>query len=116
MSGRAPPRGPRALVGSVLHSLPAATASSSSQSPTKRVGATPPTGPRSLINGTAKSSNLSISPVNLKGGNSLINGHEPLAGASNAGLDSNIFSRPKHTGKSTESGWLNASAVSILQH
>lgn len=70
MSGKAPPTGPRALLGSMAASSVASSSSSStshqgSQSlqPTrpqaatvtlaqnKRIGATPPTGPRSLING-----------------------------------------------------------------
>jgi histone-lysine N-methyltransferase SETD1 len=71
MSGKAPPRGPRALLGSLPQLQQNQTASSSSQStnpppqpqtpqssptalsatPVKRIGAVPPTGPRSLTNG-----------------------------------------------------------------
>ncbi|KIO11457.1 hypothetical protein M404DRAFT_20137 [Pisolithus tinctorius Marx 270] len=56
MSGKAPPKGPRAL----LSSLPAASSSAStstvasSTSPgtaSSKIGAPPPTGPRSLLNG-----------------------------------------------------------------
>lgn len=73
MSGKAPPTGPRALLGSLQQHQQYQTASSSSQplnpplppqpqtpqsspitlsaTPVKRIGAVPPTGPRSLTNG-----------------------------------------------------------------
>lgn len=48
MSGKAPPRAPRAL----LHSFPPSVASTAPGNPTNpRLGATPPTGPRSLVSG-----------------------------------------------------------------
>ncbi|KAJ7594183.1 hypothetical protein C8J56DRAFT_926134 [Mycena floridula] len=56
MSGKAPPKGPRALTGGTL---PAANPTSlngqyspASSSASKRIGAIPPTGPRSLSNGS----------------------------------------------------------------
>lgn len=71
MSGKAPPRGPRALLGSLQHlqqnqsasssslppnllpipQTPQASPTSLSATPIKRIGAAPPTGPRSLTNG-----------------------------------------------------------------
>jgi hypothetical protein len=88
MSGKAPPRGPRALLGSLpadasssastsTHSQPA---SSAPTSPTKKV---PPTGPRSLTNGmynAGPSRGIKPKPI--------VNGHVsvPVAGPSNTGL------------------------------
>ena len=69
MSGKAPPRAPRALLNSI-HASSTAAASPSSATPgasaASRLGATPPTGPRSLLNGQAGRG---------RGGKPYVNGH-----------------------------------------
>ena len=91
MSGKAPPRGPRALLGS----LPADASSSASTSthsqpassaPTSPAKKAPPTGPRSLTNGM-----YNAVPTGLFRGvkpKPMVNGHVsvPVAGPSSAGL------------------------------
>ena len=89
MSGKAPPRGPRALLGSqpTGASSPASTSTNSqpaSSAPTSPVKKAPPTGPRSLTNGlhsaipTGPSRGVKTKP--------LINGHVsvPVAGPSSS--------------------------------
>uniref|UniRef100_A0A0W0G3F5 Uncharacterized protein n=1 Tax=Moniliophthora roreri TaxID=221103 RepID=A0A0W0G3F5_MONRR len=57
MSGRAPPKGPRALLASMPGGVqPPQSQSPPAQGPTSRIGATPPTGPRSLMNGHSRGS------------------------------------------------------------
>ncbi|KAM5545913.1 hypothetical protein V8D89_000039 [Ganoderma adspersum] len=71
MSGKAPPRAPRALLNSLHGSSAAAASASSSSNPStssaSRIGATPPTGPRSLLNGQAGARG--------RGGKPYVNGH-----------------------------------------
>ncbi|KAK7019862.1 hypothetical protein R3P38DRAFT_2970590, partial [Favolaschia claudopus] len=65
MSGKVPPRGPRALLGQSqpqsYHTEPSPASTSA-----KRIGAVPPTGPRSLTNGF----------TNAKGRAALVNGRK----------------------------------------
>ncbi|TBU22442.1 hypothetical protein BD311DRAFT_144092 [Dichomitus squalens] len=98
MSGKAPPRAPRALLNSLHGSAAAAAATSSSTPPSapsnSRIGATPPTGPRSLLNGQAGSRG--------RGGKSYVNGH--------AGVPTGPASTPPTgpsalKGKQVDIGW-----------
>ncbi|CAK5263718.1 unnamed protein product [Mycena citricolor] len=76
MSGKVPPRGPRALLG---HNNQHNSDQPLPASSTKRIGAAPPTGPRSLLNGfnAASSANGLGKRVHVNGVNGLngVNGH-----------------------------------------
>ncbi|KAH9854604.1 hypothetical protein C2E23DRAFT_817177 [Lenzites betulinus] len=68
MSGKAPPRAPRALLNSLPGSSAIANASTTpGASSTSRIGATPPTGPRSLVNAQAA--------LRARSGKPYLNGH-----------------------------------------
>ncbi|KAF9530539.1 hypothetical protein CPB83DRAFT_166065 [Crepidotus variabilis] len=109
MSGKAPPKGPRALQGSQPGPSTASSSSSSSVSqplvqqhlnshplpsksqgnsgprfPSGRIGATPPTGPRSLLGGAQ-------SKVPPQGPKSLANGHSNLPTPGPPGASSHIL-------------------------
>jgi hypothetical protein len=101
MSGKAPPRGPRALLGS---SLPPSSPPQLSPALPKRIGAVPPTGPRSLTNGIKSPSTSSIRPH--------LNGHTAIAGPSSAGLPA--LNKVSQKVKQTEGGWTSSAAVIIL--
>lgn len=89
MSGKAPPKGPRALRDSLPtgQSSPASTSANSQPSlptPTSPTKKAPPTGPRSLTNGTYNTSQTGA----FRGAKpkSMVNGHIPVGpAATNAG-------------------------------
>ncbi|KAF9238992.1 hypothetical protein BU15DRAFT_88198 [Melanogaster broomeanus] len=97
MSGKAPPRGPRALLSSLLTTSSASQASvstaSTSTSPggtSSKIGAPPPTGPRSLLNG------IPTQPRGKPTTKPLVNGYSPPAPTG---------PRSSQKGKEVESGW-----------
>ncbi|KAI5118156.1 hypothetical protein M0805_000535 [Coniferiporia weirii] len=111
MSGKAPPRGPRALLGSLPPSGPAAQTqnqqpqqSSGRQPAGSGTGTVPPTGPRSLMNGLA-----SRQPVVSVVGKAVVNGYGhahgfvrvPPSGPKGKGVDPHWASgRPPPAGPS----------------
>jgi hypothetical protein len=122
MSGKAPPRGPRALVGSnpivvtpqttapsSQHSSNSSPGSSSSPS-IRRFGVIPPTGPRILTNGVSKPANATIALGAVRAEtNQSANGH-----LSESPVDSTLgpnLNNINHNGQHSE-GWSDSSAVS----
>lgn len=119
MSGKVPPRGPRALLGS----LPASSSSSTAQPPptstrapsqanspptNKRIGAVPPTGPRSLSNGNHPHSS-SNSPFRGSQGRP----KHPPSGHAASPAPGLPLSRPAPKPKKVEiGGWTGASSSS----
>ena len=106
MSGKAPPRGPRALLSSLptpaSASQPSTSVPSTSTSPgssSSKIGAHPPTAPRSLVNGAP--SQPRTKP--------LINGYPPT---SPGVIHAPLAPRSLQKGKQVESGW-STSDVSV---
>jgi hypothetical protein len=118
MSGKAPPRGPRALVGtlpSVVTQPPAGVQHiSGPSSPVKRFGVAPPTGPRSLTSGVPKSSNAAPALGTFKGIRlkSAVNGHISQT-TNSSGLGSDILNKAGASVKKVEEGLSDDSAVSV---
>jgi hypothetical protein len=133
MSGKAPPKGPRALLGSLPVSSVSTSASSGGQSapqqptptaaqapvqrsptipltsPSKRIGTAPPTGPRSLTNGSYTSPHTSPSFRGGAGGKPkhFVNGHinSNPGNPTTVGLGSNTLqNRHAVKGQKSESG------------
>ncbi|KIK99556.1 hypothetical protein PAXRUDRAFT_497522 [Paxillus rubicundulus Ve08.2h10] len=97
MSGKVPPRGPRALLSSLTTpsasqaSTSTASTSTSPGGPPSKIGAPPPTGPRSLLNG------IPTQPRGKPATKPLVNGY-PSSSAAPTGP------RLSHKGKQVESG------------
>lgn len=107
MSGKAPPRGPRALLSSLP--TPSSTSQASTSTPStstspgsssSKIGVHPPTGPRSLVNGV--SGQPRIKP--------LVNGYPPT---SPSVIHTPLAPRSSQKGKQVELGW-STSDVSFL--
>ncbi|KAF8556560.1 hypothetical protein OG21DRAFT_592712 [Imleria badia] len=99
MSGKAPPRGPRALLSSLPTPASASQTSTSvpstSTSPgssSSKIGAHPPTGPRSLVNGV---------PTQPRA-KPLVNGYLPTSPSI---LHAPLAPRSSQKGKQVESAW-----------
>ncbi|KAG6331507.1 hypothetical protein ID866_7581 [Astraeus odoratus] len=107
MSGKAPPRGPRALLSTLPASSSAshaststaAASSSSSTSPTSKIGAPPPTGPRSLLNG------IPTQPRGHPSTKPLANGFAPSSSSASSTLNPPAAPRSAQKGKQAEVGW-----------
>lgn len=114
MSGKEPPRAPRAL----LHTFGSAAASAASSTTTSatassiasapagpsRIGGIPPTGPRSLVNGHSHSSHPALRvPAR---GKPFVNGHGALpAGPAAISPPTGPSARFSHKGKQVEDAW-----------
>ncbi|KIP04033.1 hypothetical protein PHLGIDRAFT_212719 [Phlebiopsis gigantea 11061_1 CR5-6] len=99
MSGKAPPRAPRALLGSLV---PSAGSSSASQPSASRLGATPPTGPRSLTQRV----NVPIQPPKAP---KYVNGHSTHPSGSAGTVPPTGPSALRNKGKQLENSWSGSS-------
>ncbi|OBZ76712.1 hypothetical protein A0H81_03228 [Grifola frondosa] len=104
MSGKAPPRAPRALLNSLAGSAVASSSATvPSASTSTRIGAAPPTGPRSLVNG-----NVPAGPSALRGGRGkpYVNGYGGIpTGPAAATPPTGPSPRYSQKGKQVETGW-----------
>ncbi|KAH7907814.1 hypothetical protein BJ138DRAFT_438844 [Hygrophoropsis aurantiaca] len=114
MSGKAPPRGPRALLGSLAAGpstpQPSSSIASTSTSPgavNSKIGAAPPTGPRSLLNGIPSHSR------NQAPSKPFANGHAPSSSAGPSTISAPTGPRASQKGKQVEAGW-SSSNVGFL--
>ncbi|KAI0943146.1 hypothetical protein AcV7_002374 [Taiwanofungus camphoratus] len=119
MSGKAPPRAPRALLNSLAGSAAASSSSAtaSSASPpsapaSTRIGGVPPTGPRSLVNGHSAAGQAA-----LRGGRGkpYVNGHSAFPAGPGA-VSPPTGPRSLQKGKQVESGWNSQASSSGLQN
>ncbi|KAH9947799.1 hypothetical protein B0H21DRAFT_737305 [Amylocystis lapponica] len=114
MSGKAPPRAPRALLNSLAASSSSATASTASPSPSTsatKIGGTPPTGPRILTNGHYGSAQTS-----LRGGRGkpFVNGHASIP-TGPAAATPPTGPRATQKGKQVENAWNHPASPSTSQ-
>ncbi|OCH94594.1 hypothetical protein OBBRIDRAFT_769324 [Obba rivulosa] len=111
MTGKAPPRAPRALLNSLAASAASssATASATNASPSQpasRIGATPPTGPRSLVNGTRTN----------RGGKPYVNGHSAIpTGPAAISPPTGPSGRFSQKGKQADGVWNHQASCSTAQ-
>lgn len=105
MSGKAPPRAPRALLNSLVAGSSASVAQPPNAPSSSRLGAAPPTGPRSL------SSRHVPAHIPPKGSppKPYVNGHgSPPAGSAGAPAPpTGPSARFSHKGKSVDNNWPN---------
>ncbi|KIJ63613.1 hypothetical protein HYDPIDRAFT_188400, partial [Hydnomerulius pinastri MD-312] len=116
MSGKAPPRGPRALLSSLPTTAATSSASQASPStaststspggPSHKIGAAPPTGPRSLLNG------IPTQPRSKPTTKPLVNGYSSSSSSPPSApsiINAPTGPRSSQKGKQAESGWSNSS-------
>ncbi|EKM57176.1 uncharacterized protein PHACADRAFT_142398 [Phanerochaete carnosa HHB-10118-sp] len=108
MSGKAPPRAPRALLNSFVPSAGSSTAAQPSNAPSSsRLGATPPTGPRSL---TQRASTILQPPT---APSKYVNGHSVFPSGPAGGAPPKGPSAMRNKGKQFENSWNGSSPSGV---